>query len=148
MNRLEAERELRWFFEEAIDHYEVKAIDPSAIGSGMAPWQYEDPNLEVLSRARPISAVLKRCPRYHQLILWLRFAKGRSSGSLAWRDGSLDHATPSSVDERLAGLVEHFKPKGCRFQQEAGARAAVRAAVIRWMEEWYAIRAEGSLQRS
>ena len=140
MNRIAAAAELTWYYNVALPGLGVRAIDYSAVLAARPGWQYQDPNIEIATRARPIGQALRLCDRRAQLVLYLRFAC-RTGPLKKDSQGRLVHRSAEAVHEDLAGLVEHFHPAGTMVAQELWARAAVNAALVQLCRAFDAIRA-------
>ena len=131
MNRLVAAAELTWFYNVAYPQMGVSAIDYGAVTVSRSGWQYQDPNIETASRARPIWQALRRCDSRAQIVLYLRFSC-RSGPLEKDHQGKLIQRGPDEVHSDLAALVRHLQPQGSRAQQEMWARAAVTAALAQF----------------
>lgn len=151
MKLFEAEQLLWWYFNVALPQTGISAVNMGSVSIELPGWQREDPNIALVSRARPIRAALRRCTARQQRILTLalteqvwRYAPWRRAGSIG------DEARKPNNErfqrlaelvqiygERLAPLVWHYKPTGDVGRQRVWAECTLRAALVTFSRRYY-----------
>jgi len=141
MNR--AEELLWWYFNVALVSSDIPAMDHNAVSLGLANWECGDPNIELVTRARPIRKALNRCsPRDRRRLrlaftetAW-RYAPDKKAGAVAKGATRPQQERFERMQDlcyifgdRLAPLVDVYKPKGTTGAQRVWAEAALRVAV-------------------
>jgi len=139
MNRLQAERELSWYYNVALVKLDLSAVDYEAVTAARPGWEYRDPNITVATRAKPIRNALRQLPPMTRKILRLAFTDH------AWKTDP-DHTGKSPRYElldvyghRLASLVRHYRPSGSTAKRREWALAALRVAVAGLCEVYRAV---------
>lgn len=129
-NILVAERELDWYFNDAVTALSLRAIDPGALIVDVSRTDYTDHQMQVVERAKPIMRALRRCSQRVQMVLALAFthrvwraAKDHHNESPHW-----DYETVYGA--RLAGIVRHYRLKGTVDERRARADAMLTGAIL------------------
>lgn len=129
MNRIQAEIELTWYFNHALVKLDLSAIDYEAVTCHRPGWQYQDPNVIIATRSKPMRQALSQIPPRARRILEVAFTER------AWR-AEPDHTGKSPrytllavFGARLAPVVKLIRPKGSDAVRKEKASAALRAAL-------------------